>query len=446
MKIKRFTGKTMRDAIRQVREEQGPDALILSNRRTPEGIEVVAAVDYDAALMQQSLRTPEPNTSAPLNKSPSLPTLLRTPPKSGPAAAPSSELDGQRHWPLIRTPKQARTAAIEIASQQAARTPPPAAPAAPVASADMTELKQEISGVKSMLRDQLSGLLWDQLKLRQPRRVAVLRALSSLSVSPQLARQIASEVPEDTSDDRARFLPLGLLARRIPIATDDLVMQGGIIAFVGPTGVGKTTTLAKLAARFGARHGLRDVALVTTDTWRIGAQEQLHTYGRLLGVPVHTAANAEQLQQTLAQLSDRKLVLIDTAGMSPRDRNLAGQFSAISQSNSSSKHNIRSLLVMAANSQAADLDEAARRFTVANPCGCVLTKLDEASRIGGALSVAISRKLPIAYLCDGQRVPEDLHVAHANRLVIRAQQLARSAPASLDDDTMALQFGGNPNA
>jgi len=232
-------------------------------------------------------------------------------------------------------------------------------------------------------------------------------------------------------------LPLGLLARRIPVAGADPVLDGGVIALLGPTGVGKTTTIAKLAARFAAKHGTRDLALVTTDHYRVGAQEQLFTYGRLLGVPVQTAANAAELREALARLADRKLVLIDTAGMAARDRKLAAQFAELK----AAQRPIRPWLVLAATTQAGDQDEILRRFGAAQPQGCVLTKLDEATRIGGVLSAAIRHRLPIQYLCSGQRVPEDIAGARADQLVLQAMQLARQAPARVDDSTLALQFG-----
>jgi len=420
MKIKRFTAKNMREAIRQVREEQGPDAVILSNRRVPEGIEVVAATDYDAALIQQALRTDVQTETI--------------------GVIPPGRAD-------TRSERAAETVTIAAAARQAPKLPDvirePARPAAalqaavaealadvkltrigPAASEDTAyqELKRELNSMRSMLETQLNGLAWEQMRSKQPRRVAVLRSLINLSIAPALARDIIAELPQDASDDQARYLPLGALARRIPATKPDPIMEGGVIA--------------KLAARFAARHGTRDLAIVSTDSFRIGAQEQLHTYGRLLGVPVHTAAGSEQLSHTLQKLSDRKLVLIDTAGLSPRDDKLNAQLEALAKTGT-----VRNYLVLPASSQAGDLDQAALRFGATPLTGCILTKLDEATRIGGAISTVIRRQLPVAYFCDGQRVPEDLHLARPYHLVVRAQHLAQQTPASVDDDALALQFG-----
>ncbi len=409
MKIKRFLAKNMREAIRLVREEQGPDAVILSNRRIDGGVEVVAAVDYDAALMQQAQRV------APAAAEPVAP-----PPVAAPAPQPA--------------PRRAAAAA----PQPAPVAPPrPAAPLPPVAAPELQQLRREIGGVRRMMEQQFASLMWKDLREQQPERMGALRALANIGIDPELVRSILDEMPAQADGERARFLPLGLLSRRIPAAKKDFILDGGIFALVGPTGVGKTTTIAKLAARYAERHGVRDIALVTTDHYRVGAQEQLFTYGRLLGVPVHTAANGEELARTLFRLSDRKLVLVDTAGLSPRDQQLQAQFAELHGSRSP----MRVLLTLSATQQAGDLEELVRRFKPAKPEGLILTKLDEATRIGGALSVAIRHRLPVGYIADGQRVPEDLHLARADQLVLRAMQLTRQNPALPQDGTLALQYG-----
>ncbi|MDM4770774.1 flagellar biosynthesis protein FlhF [Solimonas sp. SE-A11] len=408
MKIKRFLAKNMREAIRLVREEQGPDAVILSNRRIDGGVEVVAAVDYDAALMQQAQRV------APVIAEP-----VAAPPVAAPAPQPA--------------PRRAAAAVPPPAPV----TPRPTAPLTPVAAPELQQLRREIGGVRRMMEQQFASLRWKDLHEQQPERMGALRALANIGIDPELVRSILDEMPAQADGERARFLPLGLLSRRIPAVKKDFILDGGIFALVGPTGVGKTTTIAKLAARYAERHGVRDIALVTTDHYRVGAQEQLFTYGRLLGVPVHTAANGEELARTLFRLSDRKLVLVDTAGLSPRDQQLQAQFAELHGSRSP----MRVLLTLSATQQAGDLEEIVRRFKPAKPEGLILTKLDEATRIGGALSVAIRHRLPVGYIADGQRVPEDLHLARPDQLVLRAMQLTRQNPALPQDGTLALQYG-----
>lgn len=486
MKIKRFVAKNMREAIRQVREEQGPDAVILSNRRTAGGIEVVAAVDYDAALVQQSLRRAELAAGDASAESDTLPPTAETPAqaltasagseadaalailfddfgdapgkperrptRSGPApapnktpvtaAAPARPTEPRPQSRATPLPQAPATPTLD-ASPSAASVPsasidaaggPTAAALATVPVSEFQILKAELGSLRQTLETQLAGLAWNQLRQNQPRRYAVLRALSDLGILPTVARGIADQLPENTSPERARFLPLGFLASRIPVATHDSILEGGIVALVGPTGVGKTTTIAKLAARYAATHGTRDIALVAMDHYRIGAQEQLYTYGRLLGVTVHTVSQQLPLAATLERLADRKLVLIDTIGMSPRDPALDGQIAALVGAHPE----LKAYLMLAATSQAEDQLEVARRFGTAGLAGCIVSKVDETARIGGALSVAIQQRLPIHYLTDGQRVPEDIQLARADHLVIRAMQLARQCASPPDDETLAL--------
>ncbi len=412
MKIKRFTAPNMREAMRMVREEQGDEAVILSNRRVEGGIEVVAATDYDAALVQHAAQRPD----------------------SGGAAAPVDS-------GLVRY-----AAARDVQHTPAAPpVPAPAPRAAPPRGAavehEFEQLRREMQTMRALMEEQLSGLSWATLKARNPVRAEVVRRLVGYGIELKLARELASELPDDITAQRARFLPIAMLARRLPAFKNEWLDAGGVISLVGATGVGKTTTIAKLAARYVQSWGLRDVALVTTDHFRIGAQEQLFTYGRLLGVPVLTADNHDELCQALDKLRDRKLVLIDTAGMSPRDENLQKQFALLSGLSVPN----RTALVLSASSQAPDLDDQFRRFAPADPSAVILTKLDEASRIGAALSCLVRHGLPLAYTTDGQRVPEDLTAARPDQLALRAARALATPPES-DDEEMSLQFAGAVNA
>lgn len=386
MKIKRFLAGSMREAIRHVREELGDDAVILSNRRVAGGLEVVAATDYDAALMQAAVRRQE-------------------------TAEPAAEPD-------------------QIPEKAALPVVPPAQPD------DLVHLRREVTHMRRLLEQQAAQphpLTGARLS---PQRSAALRTLSELGIEASLALAIADTLPGDADHEKARVLPLGLLARRLAVHPADRILEGGIIALVGPTGVGKTTTLAKLAARFAARFGTRDLALLSTDHYRVGAQEQLFTYGRLLGVPVQTVDSAKALREGLLRFSDRKLVLIDTAGMAPRDRHLAQQLGELHAAG----RPIERWLVLAATTQAIDQQEILRCYAPAEPKAVVLTKVDEATCLGGALSTLIRHRLPLTYVCDGQKVPEDIRAARADQLVLRAMQAARRhAPTSSVSETQHAQ-------
>jgi len=406
MKIKRFVAGSMREAIRLVREEQGPEAVILSNRRVPGGVEVVAATDYDAALAQQALRQHLP---------------VEPPPKPNPQK-PGAQKPGQQAQAPLRRPAE----------------PTVAAPApVQVPNSEIALMQHELGNMRRLLEEQLSGLFWNEMKRTQPRRVAMLRVLAFLGLDADLARSIAEEVPPQADGAPAAFLPQGLLARRIPIAAEDPILEGGVVSLVGPTGVGKTTTIAKLAARFIQHNRPRDVALVTMDHYRIGAQEQLYGYGRLLGVPVHNVAPDQDLGAMLNRLGDHRLVLIDSAGMSQRDGTLAQQIERLQKLGS----RVRNHVVIAADS--GNPDDVLRRFAPVKPVACILTKLDEASSIGAALSAVIRHALPLSYVAHGQRVPEDLHLAHADRLALCAARMARTSPRSIDDESLSLRFANS---
>jgi flagellar biosynthesis protein FlhF len=388
MKIKRFYATDMRAAFRLVREEQGPNAVILSSRRIDGGVEVIAATDYDEALVQQALKA---TLRAPEAANPAVPpTTLE--PVAAPApqrAAPRAEVD--RLW---------------------AEDP------------NLRELRRELSGIRSLVEREAARARHDSLR-NSPVRAKVLDELEGYGCDAALARAIAEGITESSDLRRARGHALGSWAKSIPAVGGDIAANGGVFALIGPTGVGKTTTIAKLAARFVRKASPRDVALVTTDTYRIGARDQLHTFGRLLGVPVFEAGSADALTDILARLYDYKLVLIDTAGMSHRDKALSVQLAWIGQINS-----VRPLLVLPANAQSSDLDDAVRRFRSARPEAVVLTKIDETGRLGTSLSVVVRQRVPLAYVTDGQRVPEDLHLAEPHRLVLRASELKRDAVAN----------------
>jgi flagellar biosynthesis protein FlhF len=223
----------------------------------------------------------------------------------------------------------------------------------------------------------------------------------------------------------------------LPVAEDELLASGGVVALVGPTGVGKTTTIAKLAARFALRHGRRHVSLVTMDHYRIGAHEQLRTYGKLIGVPVHIAGDEQELCVILNQMNDRKLILIDTAGTSQRAMQLSEQFATLNADGAA----IKRYLVMSATSQTAVNDEVVSSFSSINPERCILTKVDEATSLGGVLSVLIKHKLPVSYMGDGQRVPDDFHLARARRLTAWAVALIEGSNETQSDEAWMQALG-----
>jgi flagellar biosynthesis protein FlhF len=232
---------------------------------------------------------------------------------------------------------------------------------------------------------------------------------------------------------------MALLVKHLPVVDDLASVSGGIMAVIGPTGAGKTTTIAKLAARWCMRHTPADLALVSTDSYRIGARDQLMTYARVLGAPMHVANSGRELAALLERLKSKKLILIDTAGMGTRDARLAEQLAVLKQG----APRARILLALPAPSEGNALDEIVQAFAPLNPVACILTKVDEAASLGAVISTTLRHRMKIAYVCDGQRVPEDMHAAHQKRvsLVRAALSLKEGRPIARDEAYLARNFG-----
>ncbi len=457
MKIKRFVAKDMRTALAEVKEFLGPDAIILSNKKVAGGIELVAAVDPEAVPAKAPV--PEPQAKPTANVAGS--TLnIRVDDDEPEQEVPADSLRALLARQMIKQQKAhvepaggsdrkltAKAVAEPIQSpllQKTKAAPAPERQNPAMSSSMMADLnklqqqnmqlmqqqfdtmRQEMTSMKQLLQHQVSGLMWQDLARREPVRALVIEKLQQLGLSEAMADQLACFMPEDIADGEAWDCALELLAGQLTTTNDDLMRRGGIVALVGPTGVGKTTTVAKLAAQFARLHGADQVALITTDTFRIGAFEQLATFGRIIGCPVKQAKDHEELAILLTQLQQRKLILIDTAGMSQRDVRLAEKLSALMHN---SRVKIRSYLVLSATSQARVMQETVEHFKRISLSGCIFTKLDECLSLGEIINIAIQNALPVSYLTNGQRVPEDIEAAQAKAMIDQAEQL-RLAHAS----------------
>ncbi|TNH83788.1 flagellar biosynthesis protein FlhF [Aeromonas sobria] len=461
MKIKRFFAKDMRTALAEVKETLGPDAVIMSNKKVTGGVEIVAAVDYqsqvpgpkDAPVRRQlndesvnissagrQMTRPEPTQAKEQNEhyADTLAALLARQQKLKPgnaAAMSSTQSAGLA---------VANTAPRTLAEQgQWGAAPEPAKPKARAATLgrpaqpapreqEMEGMRKEMASIRKLLEHQISGLMWQEVERREPMRALLIKELKKMGFDDAFADQLAGLIPEDMSIHQAMAQLAEVLTGQLKISEDEILRQGGAVALLGPTGVGKTTTIAKLAARFAMKYGAEQVALITTDNYRIGAHEQLQTYGRIMGCPVRQVRDAEELATALYQFRHRRLVLIDTAGVGQRDIRLTEQLDTLVKN---AKVRIRSYLVMSATSQRRVMQEAVDHFRRIPLSGCILTKLDESLNLGEVINVCIQNALPISYITDGQRVPEDIQVANA-------AQLVGAAMGSLERETEEPYFWG----
>lgn len=447
MKIKHYRAPDMRQALRQVRDAQGPDAVILSSRRITGGVEVVAAVDYDEEQTVEAGYAPDssyevikrqdtaPNRQA--SAKALIPPQIKTAPQQPPRAEPSPQAQQTRQSERFEDEFD------DVGEDFAALARRAAAPVDEVA-ASITDsaMSEELRTMRRMLETQFASLAWNDLSRRAPIQTELLKQLTVLGIAHDLAAELVAQLPPKLELAEAHRMALALLARRIEVVAEPWVDTGGIVAMVGPTGVGKTTLMAKLAARWVMRHGSRDIALVSADAVRIGAQEQIHTLGRLLGAPAYAVDGLGELPALLETLANKRLVLIDTAGLSQRDARLANELETLAAAHPK----LQTTLVLSAAAQAGALEESVERFAAARASSCVLTKLDEATSLGGAISMLVRSRLPVAYCSDGQRIPEDLSPARAHQLVARAVDLSRKSGATADEDLLQRRFGSVAHA
>ena len=363
MKVQRFIGINGREALGLVRMALGPEAMILSNRSVPQGIEILAcsARDFNGIIesTEQTITTP----------------------------------------PMLRTEPQ-----MSIRPQSPAKVMP-----------DISELMGELRAMRNSLESQIAEISWVGNQSKSPAKNGILRELLNLGFSASLSRYLSENAPTQMSVEEGLVWSKNVLIRNLSAiqGEEQFLDQGGVYALVGPTGVGKTTTTAKLAARYVMRHGTKNLALITTDGYRIGAHEQLRIYGKILGVIVHSVKDEVDLRIALEELKSKHMVLIDTVGMSQRDQMVTEQISMLS----GTKFPVKRLLCLNTTSNIETLNEVVSAYRGSGVEGCILTKLDEAARLSNTIDVVLRQKIKLFYMGTGQRVPEDLEIANAKSLV-----------------------------
>lgn len=460
MKIKRFFAKDIRSALDEIKIALGPDAIIMSNKNVEGGVEIVAAIDEDNnAVVKSSTPAPTKPTSEQQRQVPERPATLNQ--RSDSSWDTNSRLEREFNDDQVSLSgfqqrlikQQAEHAVSELAPEPSSdfmqQTPAPSIqsnndelPAwaqtlnkppfqqekhedahqaqgldqigQSAQSPAIEELRQEMASMRQLLQHQVSSLMTQDANRRDPIRHLLDNELVRLGFDSHVAKQLLVNIPSNIDIEQAKEALARTMLERVSSTRNDVLEQGGVVALLGPTGVGKTTTVAKLAARYAIRFGQEQVAMITTDSYRIGAYEQLNTYGKIMGCPVTVAKDAQQLADAIYQYRTKRLVLIDTAGMGQRDIRLNEQLTTLMNS---SHVAIRSYLVLPATAQRQVLEDAITQFRKIPLTGTIVTKMDEAIGASEILSVAIGNSLPIGYLTNGQRVPEDIGVADIKKLI-----------------------------
>ena len=521
MNVKRFTARTSREALRQVREALGEDAVVLSTRPAGAGVEVLAmapegmrqveqlagtaAVSHtrhpersegsqarDEILRSTQDDTAQANTTVEQDVSRLQMSTLsfqdyvrnrmlkrRKASMQGDAdpaftrrtqreAGLDLNVDDPIEFPAERSASPAEIYAAAAASHENAKAalsaaeerrgaepspleqrmtegsgPARAAVLPPVAldpiryadaMGDHAGLMAELRSMKGLIEERFGALAFMEKLQRRPAEARLTQKLLDCGFSPALIRKLAAGLTDDTADETAWATEI--LQRNLRAGENDIALeeQGGVFALIGATGVGKTTTTAKIAAAFAARHGASNLGLITLDAYRVGAHEQLRAYGRILGVPVHTAHDRASLEDLLELLGAKKMVLIDTAGMAQRDSRTRELLEMLSH------RKVQRLLVVSAASQGETIEDVIVAYKAATCAGVVLSKIDEAVKLGPALDAAIRHKLKIVGVANGQRVPEDWHRLSASALVQRAMRGGGSSAWRFDASDMNLVF------
>ena len=427
MQVKRFFAADMRQAMKLIRDELGADAAIIGNRRIAGGVELTAALDYKLSALAP--RVPNVELEEELRKTQSKIVSAQ----AELSLRAEGDTDASRQL-FAGLPLTAAEPLIEPRFDEPSRPQPAPAPAPSIDQRVFDDMRNELNGLRELLEVQLGSLAWNQLQGSRPEQANLWRRLQRIGLSGPLSHRLLTQVTEIEEPRQAWRMLLAHLARMITTPELEPLEEGGVIAMVGPAGMGKTTTLAKLAARYVLKYGAQNIALVSMDSFRIGAQEQLKTLGRILNVPVTHVAPGQSLGQTLEPLVRKRVVLVDTAGLQASDPALRLQLDSLAGRGIKA----RNYLVLATTSQKQVLSAAYLSYKRCGLAGCILTKLDETASLGEVLSLAISNDLPVAYLTDGPRIPDDLHLPRRHQLVSRAVSVQMQEEPS--EEAMADMF------
>ena len=469
MKLKRFVAKDMRTALAKIKEELGAEAVIMSNKRVGPNVEIIAGVEGDipVAPVKTQSRTKGQITSniqedSPLSRiiaddevtlsssknqsevktvtksvggskseafAKSLLEILERQQQSAPevatekktaktskvkakAPAPLSEQTGLRDL-FIKEEEKKKEKKVESSHGISSYV----SKESESEKTEIEQLRHDVDSIRRLLQFELAGLMSDTKKREEPVRAMIYELLLSSGFDKSISNELSESIDSDASFNFAWRQLAQNLERRIKTGSDEIVTDGGIVTLIGPAGVGKTTTIAKLAARFVMKYGADRVALITADHYRIGAVEQVKTYGRIMGCSTFAIKSIDELPEMLYTLRDKSLVLVDTVGVGLHDERFESQVNALKKQ---SRLKMKHYLVLPATAQRKVLEHAYEHFSNIGLKGIILTKIDESESLADALSLCIKQKLMLSYVTDGQRVPEDLEVPDARALALKA--------------------------
>ncbi|SFS37773.1 flagellar biosynthesis protein FlhF [Succinivibrio dextrinosolvens] len=469
MKLKRFVAKDMRTALAKIKEELGAEAVIMSNKRVGPNVEIIAGVEgeikappvksqakskghitsniQEDSPLSRIIADDEVTLSSSKVKSESKPAAktvggskseafakslleilerqqqttsdsspqkktVKTPKVKAKAPAPLSEQTGLRDL-FIKEEEKNKEKKVESSHGISSYI----SKESESEKSEIEKLRHDVDSIRRLLQFELAGLMSDTKKREEPVRAMIYELLLSSGFDKAISSELSESIDSDASFNFAWRQLAQNLERRIKTGSDEIVTDGGIVTLIGPAGVGKTTTIAKLAARFVMKYGPDRVALITADHYRIGAVEQVKTYGRIMGCSTFAIKSIDELPEMLYTLRDKSLVLVDTVGVGLHDERFESQVNALKKQ---SRLKMKHYLVLPATAQRKVLEHAYEHFSNIGLKGIILTKIDESESLADALSLCIKQKLMLSYVTDGQRVPEDLEVPDARTLALKA--------------------------
>ncbi|MEI7531528.1 MAG: flagellar biosynthesis protein FlhF [Betaproteobacteria bacterium] len=446
MTIKRFVASTSRETLNMVRNELGSDATIISNRMIDGMNEILAIAGEEMNEMifnpNQAKTTTATNSNAPpqnITSSDRIAPQLK--PQSSPSRMANLTSPAQSFEQSLQAKKTLKTKAshdipgvsnLQIPSSAKSTTIQTSAVQDQMMKLFMSEIRQ----MRKAIESQLDDIAWNNTQVREPAKKELLDTLIAAGFDLQFAKNMAEMLPDETQSDEILSWAMNLISHNLKSVSieSEIIEQGGVFALIGPTGVGKTTTIAKMAARFVMKHGTEKLALITTDAYRIGGYEQLRIYGKILGVMIHVVRDEADLALALKELKNKHTILIDTVGLSQRDRRVKEQISMLFNSHQP----IKKLLCLNSTNSFETLQEVAQIYRSQKLDGCVITKTDEAVSLGAVMSIVLQNRLKVFYMTCGQRVPEDIQLVNKARLMNQIFDQANKKQSIEDTDENEL--------